>query len=169
MLIANKYSQNWVLVSAWAGAKVSCLSEVCRCKLPKHKRVFKTNLGEFSRYTDHILKRNLCFDDNKAQWTTLVVTLYFICGTWNIIQVWYYPRVRTVQGASASAWRAQWPCYCRISPRLLSGIHYDNFLIYWSILSYWLQGLEAIIDNKNDYPLSARNKILLKPGHLVRQ
>ena len=29
--------------------------------------------------------------------------------------------------------------------------------------------MEAIIDDKNDYPLSARNNILLKPGHLVRQ
>ena len=33
----------------------------------------------------------------------------------------------------------------------------------------WLQGLEAIIDTTNDYPLSARNKVLLKPGHLVSQ
>ena len=28
--------------------------------------------------------------------------------------------------------------------------------------------MEAIIDTKNDYPLAARNTILLKAGHLVR-
>ena len=30
-----------------------------------------------------------------------------------------------------------------------------------------LQGLEAIIDTKHEYPLSARNTVLLKAGHLV--
>ena len=29
--------------------------------------------------------------------------------------------------------------------------------------------MEAIIDTKNDYPLAARNTILLKAGHLVRK
>ena len=33
----------------------------------------------------------------------------------------------------------------------------------------WLQGMEAIVDTKNEYPITSRKKILLKPGHLVRQ
>ena len=33
----------------------------------------------------------------------------------------------------------------------------------------WLQGMEALVDTKNEYPITSRKKILLKPGHLVRQ
>ena len=29
--------------------------------------------------------------------------------------------------------------------------------------------MEAIVDTKNDYPLAAKNAILLRAGHLVRQ
>ena len=29
--------------------------------------------------------------------------------------------------------------------------------------------MEAIVDSKNDYPLAAKNAILLRAGHLVRQ
>ena len=59
-----KCSQNWVLVSACPGLNISCLSEVCRCKLTMHKIVFKTNLGECSRYCNKSLQTH----PNHAAW-----------------------------------------------------------------------------------------------------